>query len=195
MSYRHLDNIDEKIIDATIIVGSKNGANKLSTKEIAKVCDISEFVIYDHFKSKEKLLSVADQKIAQAFNDTARSVFAKGSFDFPSFWNGMVDFLLANPNYASFSINYGHVFPRTTKPADFDDFLSNEILPIAKECLDRWDIHFAKDYLYTYLWMWMTRSILNYAQFVIGGSLPDTPEVRGISCGAAENGAMSFAHH
>jgi len=192
MSYRHLDNIDEKIIDATILVGSANGANKLSTKEIAKVCDISEFVIYDHFKSKEKLLSIADQKVTQAFNDAAHSALASGQKDFPTFWNAMVNFLLANPNFTSFSINYGHIFPRTAKPADFDDFLANEIAPIAKEILGQWNLSFQKDYLSTYIWMWTVRSIFNFAQFVIGGSLPDTPEVRGISCSAAQNGAMSF---
>jgi AcrR family transcriptional regulator len=71
MSYRHLDNIDEKIINATIQIGSSNEANKLSTKEIAKACEISEFVIYDHFKSKDNLISITDHKI---FEDSAAYV-------------------------------------------------------------------------------------------------------------------------
>jgi AcrR family transcriptional regulator len=191
MSYRHLDNIDEKIIDATILVGATNGANKLSTKEIAKACGISEFVIYDHFKSKEKLLSIADQKVAETFSDAAQEQFRK-STDFDTFWNGMVDLLIANPNLASFSINYGHIFPRISKPADFDDFLVTEIQPIAKESFTRLGVTFEADYLYTYMWMWLARSIFTYAQFIIGKSLEDRPESRNISCAAARNGLFSF---
>lgn len=192
MSYRHLDNIDEKIIDATIAVGSVNGANKLSTKEIAKACDISEFVIYDHFKSKEKLLSAADQKVMEAFNAKVHNLLAENKTDFSRFWNGTLDYLLVNPKITSFTINYGHIFPRIVKPEDFDDFLTTEILPTAKETLQGWGVDFANDYLYTYIWMWTMQTIFSFAQFVIGGSLPDTPEVRGISCSAAQNGMMSF---
>jgi AcrR family transcriptional regulator len=191
MSYRHLDNIDEKIIDATILVGATNGANKLSTKEIAKACGISEFVIYDHFKSKEKLLSTADQKVAEIFNDAAKSQLEKNP-DFKTFWNAMVDLLITMPNIASFSINYGHIFPRIPRPEDFDEFLETEILPIAEESFERWDIHFEKDYLYTYMWMWIARSIFTYAQFIIGKSLEDRPESREISCTAAQNAILSF---
>jgi hypothetical protein len=192
MSYRHLDNIDEKIIDATILVGSTNGANKLSTKEIAKVCDISEFVIYDHFKSKEHLLSSADLKVSQAFNDAA-ILAAEAQADFFAFWNAMVDYSLANPSYTSFSINYGYIFPRTSKPQDYDEFLQNVLYPFAKAMLEKWGVHFDKEYLYSYNWMWLVRSVLTYAQFVIGKSLEDTPEIRNISCSLAHKGYLAFA--
>jgi hypothetical protein len=191
MSYRHLDNIDEKIIDATILVGSTNGANKLSTKEIAKACDISEFVIYDHFKTKERLLSSANLKVSQAFNDAANAAFEQNP-DFASFWNAMVDYSLANVNYTSFSINYGYIFPRTSKPDDYDDFLQNCTLPFAKPMLEKWGVKLDKDYLYAYNWMWLVRSILTYAQFVIGKSLEDTPEIRQISCSFAFKGYLAF---
>jgi AcrR family transcriptional regulator len=194
MSYRHLDNIDEKIIDATILVGSTNGANKLSTKEIAKACDISEFVIYDHFKSKEHLLSTADVKVAQAFDDAASAAFERNP-NFGPFWYAMVDYSLANPNYTSFSINYGYIFPRTSKPEDYDDFLKNSILPFAKPMLEKWGVHLDKDYLYAYNWMWFVRSVLTYAQFVIGKSLEDTAEIRNISCSLAYQGYLAFAKH
>lgn len=194
MSYRHLDNIDEKIIDATILVGSTNGANKLSTKEIAKACDISEFVIYDHFKSKEHLLSSADLKVTQAFFDAASAAFERNS-NFIPFWYAMVDYSLANPNYTSFSINYGYIFPRTSKSGDYDDFIMNTILPFAKPMLEKWGIHLEKDYLYAYNWMWFVRSVLTYSQFVIGKSLEDTAEIRNISCSLAYQGYLAFAKH
>ncbi|MFA6619506.1 MAG: TetR/AcrR family transcriptional regulator [Bacilli bacterium] len=194
MSYRHLDNIDEKIIDATILVGSANGANKLSTKAIAKVCDISEFVIYDHFKSKEHLLSSADLKVSQAFNDAA-SVAYEANPDFIAFWNAMVDYSLANASYTSFSINYGYFFPRTSKPQDYDEFSQNIIYPFAKTILEKWGVYFNKEYLYSYNWMWLVRSVLTYAQFVIGKSLEDTAEIRNFSCLLAHKGYLAFAQH
>jgi AcrR family transcriptional regulator len=191
MSYRHLDNIDEKIIDATILVGSTNGANKLSTKEIAKSCDISEFVIYDHFRSKEKLLSAADHKVTALLNEMGKKFIDEG-MDFDHFYNAMIDYLLSVPNYTSFLINYGHLFPRTSKPEDFDEFLQNELFPTAKAYLEKIGIHYDRDYLYAYNWMWLGRCLLTYAQFIIGKSLEDKIDVRATSCGFAKLGALAF---
>jgi AcrR family transcriptional regulator len=191
MSYRRLDNIDEKIIDATIVVGSQNGANKLSTKEIAKVCAISEFVIYDHFKSKENLVSMADRKIAALFGEKAEELIGQ-KVTFEYFWNSLVDNCLKNPAMTSFSINYGHIFPRTAKPEDYDSFLLDVITPVAKRCLSAFGVVLNRDVDYCYLWMWIWRTIVSYAQFVLGGSLVDTPEMRSLSYTVAYSGVKQL---
>jgi AcrR family transcriptional regulator len=192
MSYRRLDNIDEKIIDATILIGSTNGANKLSTKEIAKACGISEFVIYDHFQTKENLVSIADQKITSEFNEGIHVLLNEKNVALDEMWNRLVDFFIAHPDYTSFLINYSHIFPRTTKPADYDQFLANEILEPAKATAQYMKAVLPSEIDYVYVWMWIVRSAVTYAQFIVGKSLVDTPEVRAISCHCAVDGVGSF---
>jgi AcrR family transcriptional regulator len=177
MSYRFLDNIDEKIIDATIKVGSENGANKLSTKEIAKVCDISEFVIYDHFKSKENLVSIADKKIAETIMDEALRIL-KINADLVSFYSSMVDFCLAKKDYTAFTINYGHIFPRTAKPADYDNFVLNVFLPAAKEGMSLLKLHSPDDTSCLHLWLWLFQNVIIYCQLAVLGSMADSKERR-----------------
>jgi AcrR family transcriptional regulator len=177
MSYRFLDNIDEKIIDATIKVGSENGANKLSTKEIAKVCDISEFVIYDHFKSKENLVSIADKKIAETIMDEALRIL-KINADLVSFYSSMVDFCLTKRDYTAFTINYGHIFPRTAKPTDYDSFMSNVFLPVAKEGVGLLKLHFPDEMSCLHLWLWLFQNVIIYCQLVTLGSMVDSKQRR-----------------
>lgn len=191
MSYRRLDNIDEKIIEATLQVGSENGANKLSTKEIAKVCGISEFVIYDHFKTKENLLSITDQKICAEYGEEVARI-SENTTVFEEFWNQSVDFYIARPRYTAFSINYGHIFPRIIKPQDYETFLAENIAPIAKKASLHYQVNLPDDKETTYAWMWITRTIVTYAQFVLSRSLDDTPAIRNLSCSCAIAGISSL---
>jgi len=178
MSYRHLDNIDEKIIDATIQIGSLNEANKLSTKEIAKVCEISEFVIYDHFKSKDNLISIADHKIFEDSAAYVEKLILQEHQPSDVYWNKMVDFYLTNPNYIGWSINYGHIFPRPEKPADIDEFRT-DISAESKKCFSY--LGLKDDLQYYFFYMWMFRSFVFFAQFVLNGELDNSPETRAVA--------------
>jgi hypothetical protein len=179
MSYRHLDNIDEKIINATIQIGSSNEANKLSTKEIAKACEISEFVIYDHFKSKDNLISITNHKIFEDSAAYVEQLILVEHQPFEVYWNKMVDFFLQNQNYVGWSINYGHIFPRPEKPADSDEF-REDITAEARKCFSY--LNLKNDWEYYFFYMWMFRSFVFFAQFVLNGELQDTPETRSVSC-------------
>lgn len=192
MSYRFLDNIDEKIIDATIKVGSENGTNKLSTKEIAKFCSISEFVIYDHFKSKENLVSTADKKIAEAIMDEALKILGSNVNPF-FFYSAMVDFCLLKKEYTAFTINYGHIFPRTSKPVDYDQFAKTVFLPAAKEGASFFHIRLIDDASTLYLWLWLIGNVIIYSQLVLEGSLEDTPAKRKESAQLVITGLRSFS--
>jgi len=189
MSFRHLDNIDEKIIDATIQIGSTNGANRLSTKEIAKLCGISEFVIYDHFRSKDNLISIANHRIFDEVAVVIAQLLAKEKVGFETFWNRMVDWYIAHPNYTTWSIHYGHVFPRAEKPFDEDDFLvdfTREARLVLKnsENQEGWKV--------CYLSLWILRNIIYFAQLVLSKQLDNTPEIRGFSCATSYGGVKQF---
>lgn len=189
MSFRHLDNIDEKIIEATIQIGSSNGANRLSTKEIAKACDISEFVIYDHFKSKDNLVSIADHKVFEESAAYAEDLILNRHMKFEEFWNNMVDFFIQRPNYTGWSINYGHIFPRPQETADTDDFRI-DITVEAKKCLSHTSIK--DDWEFCFVWMLLFRSVVCFAQLLINKELDDTPEIRHLSCGSSLNGIVGL---
>lgn len=113
MAYRHLDNIDSKIIEETIRIGSENGANHLSTKEIAKACLISEFVIYDHFKTKSLLIEAAEEVV----DEEVLGAFQKEALKKPSLeelYLASLEYFLSHLRYAGYLINYGKAFPSVT---------------------------------------------------------------------------------
>jgi len=189
MSFRHLDNIDEKIIDATIQIGSTNGANRLSTKEIAKLCGISEFVIYDHFRSKDNLISIANHRIFEEVALVISDTVSQGNGDFEVFWNRMVDWFLAHPNYTTWSIHYGHVFPRAEKPFDEEDFLvdfTREARLIFKNSQNQ------EDWKVCYFALWILRNIINFVQLILSKQLDNTPEMRSFSYATSYGGVKQF---
>jgi AcrR family transcriptional regulator len=189
MSYRHLDNIDERIIDATIEIGSHNGANRLSTKEIAKACNISEFVIYDHFKSKDNLVSITDHKVFEDASNYAEELIIKDKMKFEQFWNKMVDYYLARPNFTGWTINYGHIFPRPEKSLDTEEFrvdLTNE----AKRCMAHTTLK--EDWEFCFMWMWIFRNIVCFAQLILSQELDNTEAIRHASCMASYQGLSGF---
>lgn len=191
MSFRRLDNIDEKIIAATIQVGSTNGANRLSTKEIAKACGISEFVIYDHFQTKDNLVSTVDRFVFEQINDECDAFNSKNK-SFESFWEHMLDYMLAHRDYNVFAINYSHIFPRAEKYPDYEDFIATVIVPLVQKNPYFLDTPIEHQDRAVMLYLLMMRSIINFAQFITNGTIVDSPEVRRNSYQAMAEGLISF---
>jgi AcrR family transcriptional regulator len=192
MSFRRLDNIDEKIIAATIQVGSTNGANKLSTKEIAKACGISEFVIYDHFQTKDKLVSTVDRFVCEQINEECNAFNSK-SKSFEEFWSHMLDYLILHADYNAFAINYSHIFPRVEKYSDYEDFVQSVIIPLVDKNPYFLHTQIQNRERAALLYMAMMCSIINFAQFIINGTLKDSPELRKDAYNAMALGLLSYA--
>jgi AcrR family transcriptional regulator len=189
MSYRHLDNIDEKIIAATIDVGSKNGANRLSTKEIAKACGVSEFVIYDHFKTKEKLVNIADKTVFDQITSFIIGLEKAKGESFENFFSSMVDYFLSKPDITAWTLNYGHVFPQSELREDQDEF--NEYLgAVASKAMVGYSLATSEEY--SLVFCWIIRNIVSYATLVINKVVTDSPELRGISCQCSNEGLKSL---
>jgi AcrR family transcriptional regulator len=192
MSFRRLDNIDEKIIAATIQVGSSNGANKLSTKEIAKACGISEFVIYDHFQTKDNLVSTVDRYVFDKINEECNTTNSK-TMSFEDFWSHMLDYLILHSDYNAFAINYSHIFPRVEKYPDYEDFVSSVIIPLVDKNPYFLQTEIKDSQHAALLYMSMMRSIINFAEFIINGTLKDSQELRKDAYNTMALGLMSFA--
>jgi AcrR family transcriptional regulator len=57
-----VDELGKKLIEKTIELGAMRPANKdFSTKEIARLCGVSEFAIFDRFETKDGLVQAARQ--------------------------------------------------------------------------------------------------------------------------------------
>jgi AcrR family transcriptional regulator len=133
-----INNVEEKILLATIEVGGRNRANILfSTKEIAQLAGISEFTIYSHFKDKKNLLSKA-----LVFATNIRSAELKRLVDLSlpleDVIRGLEDFLVARPSLTTFFINYGECIPKIGNP-------DSSFLAFKERC--RQDCHLLEPYL------------------------------------------------
>jgi AcrR family transcriptional regulator len=102
---------DEKIILATIEEGSNNPTNRFSTVKIAQNCGVSEFVIYDHFKTKIALLNATDLYLSNLLFAYAEEA-CKANDDFFGFFNDLMMFQVCHPSWNGFWLNYSSVFPR-----------------------------------------------------------------------------------
>src|SRR5574344_1731660 len=107
MAFRKLDNIDEKIIEATIALGaSTQGGRGFATKDIAERCHISEYVIFKHFGNKQNLMIAADKMVMSALSQGAIAL-EKEHLDFFAFFNRYLDFLLSHKGLTFFALNFG----------------------------------------------------------------------------------------
>lgn len=189
MAFRILENIDEKILDTTIEYGSRITTEKPSTKSIAKVCGVSEFVIYDHFSSKENLVAEADKRVMNKLYRVQKKLYCQ-NIDFKTFWYKMVDYFVTNPTITGWTMNYGYIFPRTKEPTGSKD-AENKIMEMGKEALISLGFHLNNDNAYLFTWMWIYRSIVTYAALVIFAGMADFPAAREGSYNLCFNGVSS----
>jgi AcrR family transcriptional regulator len=186
MGFKKLENIDEAIIDAAIEVGAANATNRFSTKTLARKCGISEFVIYDHFKTKDNLLDVADHKIGDDFSEYLISKTKTCASNY-ALWNACFDFFLARPSYSLFAVHYGMVYPWSLAKSRDKEAAQNYIAAVAMEVLSGRPSLGTK-HIYYLVGAAFVGQILGYATMVIQGQVMDTPEFRQIVSGISING-------
>jgi AcrR family transcriptional regulator len=177
---RHkIEGIDEKILLATIeVAGSTIVPNRYSTKEIARLCNISEYVIFSHFKTKGNLIAQTTSLILKIYGTTMRRALEKVD-NFQDLFLALLDEALRYPHGADFCINYAHIFPRAKMAPDYESFRQD-----VKEVLDDLYARFPlkEEYdndTYKYLlWSNLTRELVANAKLIIHREVPDTPEIR-----------------
>jgi len=106
-----MNQLEEAVLLATIDEGGNNPVQKFSTIHIAAACGVSEFLIYEHFVSRQKLLVEADDYVAQHFRAQVLALTEK-HLPYPELFSALLDYQLAHPSWNGFSLNYGHFFPR-----------------------------------------------------------------------------------
>jgi AcrR family transcriptional regulator len=111
MSYRDLPDIDHQILESVIEETSKSGIGKVSTRNIAAACHISDFTIFQHFNTKENLLASAYHYIENQVMAIFQH-FAPGE-DMKEAYFQMMDFLVDNPKYVNYLRAYESSLPFT----------------------------------------------------------------------------------
>lgn len=115
MSRKELpENIDQLIIATTLKECAHNPANRFSTRKIAKECGISEFAIFERFRTKRNLIAAVGDAVSQPFYVKVLES-SKNCPHFFDFFTMMVDYLLSHPDDNAFALNYCPVFPGSKK--------------------------------------------------------------------------------
>jgi AcrR family transcriptional regulator len=177
MAFRKLDNIDEKIIEATIALGaSTQGGRGFATKDIAERCHISEYVIFKHFGNKQNLLALADKKVGEMIAGKAANIASKTQ-DAQEFSLELLDWLIKHPDIAFFSLNYGHGIPHASETIlPKDDSVNEKWIAKGKEILNSPKNISDLDYLLS--WQFLLRNVLYFTGFILLKNIDDTPEER-----------------
>jgi AcrR family transcriptional regulator len=171
-----LEGIDEKILATTIAYAATRTQGSFSTKEIADQCGISEFTIYQHFKTKKNLIQVACSRLEKAFLAEDEKAFKEHADDYQAFFDEILDFLLAHPLEIKFAANYSLVFPREGQNEDYPDFMGRlsagfvNLKPILGVQVNQQE--------YLTLVCFSVREMIQDALYILGGVLSDTPENR-----------------
>lgn len=113
MPRRYIPNLQETIIEETIKMGAKVGANKISTIKLAKECGITEPAIYGRFKTKFDLLFSAYLHINKEIEELLEFIDwdkIKTLKDVKNMWIIVFGFAINKPEY----ISYFDSFRRTT---------------------------------------------------------------------------------
>lgn len=172
MPKRHIDNVDEKIIDAILKIGAVEGVKQVSADKITKICGISDSTVYAHFKTKRDYLDAAAEHFDRKYMAEAQRLAAR-NYTPRQIWDIILDMFLADPDGAMYYNHYTAAF-------GYDVTMNNpraaEFLVIARgffktsKQLD--------DSVYLLLWDYITSMAFYYAEKFIHGYLPNTPKVR-----------------
>jgi AcrR family transcriptional regulator len=174
MSYRNLGDIDAEIIKTTVRIAAKNEENRFSTREIANELGISEYVIFSHFESKEKLIAACVAKIGGFFLEEMDNAFNNAK-DFYEAFDHLIDYFKKNPCYCSFGINYFRSFPRYEKPYDYEDY-QKRMRPTLQSFFKKHPLKEGVDYFAVSAYI--VREIACYARLLIDKRVNDTPDNR-----------------
>jgi Bacterial regulatory proteins, tetR family. len=194
MSRRPIENIDEKVLLATIeVAGGTMEVNRFSTKDIAAKAGCSEFVVYSHFKTKEKLIDATNAYSLKVFIDLSKEAIAKSTSLLDVFLQ-MLDQAVNYPTATDFCANYARIFPRAKIPSDYESYrnrmrvltdLYSLSFPFLKE-----DRNERMQYL---LMSHFLRELVISAKTIAHHEIVDTPEVRLLMARSAILGLSAYS--
>ena len=189
MGRKAIPNLDEAIVDATIKVGGVNQANvDFSTKEIAKLCGVSEFALFERFPTKTDLILAALKRIDVHYKAAIDASLNKQELTLRVFCNDLFNFFIENKEEALFHANYSML----SLKARHDQRLVENYRKVMKDnahYIERFIDPVSEESAYI-IWVFASRQLLFQAQMILIGLAEDTPDYRNLVL----NNLISGAH-
>ncbi|MFA6861878.1 MAG: TetR/AcrR family transcriptional regulator [Bacilli bacterium] len=173
MSYRDLPGIDNTILEGVIALASENGIAKISSRTLAKRCGISDFTVFDHFKTKKNLLYSAYALISAKMNAFLIQSGTKDR-DPHKVYTAMVDYLVDHPTYLYYITSYTSVkdfdlFKEAPDESIYTNFIKTYVdyFPVIKNLTDKEIILF---------WFYIGQCATFFATLIVKGEVENTPK-------------------
>lgn len=173
MGYRELGNIDERILTTIIQMGAREGVENVSSKKVAKELGISSGTIFNKFPTMRDALDAA----AQSFDGPRRENvlrMAQERMALDQIYDGMLDYLLADPSGTLYYISYTNFFgsagkDRESPTDDAVDLARSVFADQAKGLTDSQVL---------LLWDYVNSMAMDYARKFLNGYLPQNSDTR-----------------
>jgi Transcriptional regulator len=185
-----MNQLEEAVLLATLDEGGNTTIQKFSTIHIAAACGVSEFLIYEHFTSKEHLLDEANRYVAHHFRDELLRL-SREQLPFPELFSKLLDYQLKHPSWNGFSLSYGHFFPHYGAKKAEEKRFQEHILESATLFLKSYDIVLEPSPTFE-VYCFLLRELFSFAQLLISKEIPDTPKIRQNQANLILSGMQAF---
>lgn len=166
--FRKLENVREKILEATLQIGAEKGFNAISARTVASACDISTHTIYENFKSMQELIDEIAQTIRHGHLQFLKDLIMRGN-DSTFIYNSCLDRFIENKNETLFYTSYLHSIK-----SPINCSYSAETLVAAKSLFKK---NLSDDMLYL-IWDYVRVTALYYSKKIIKGYIPNDEKTR-----------------
>lgn len=166
--FRKLENIKEKILEATLNIGAESGINAISARTVATACDISTHTIYENFNSMPELINEVAKNIRHGHLQFLKDKILEGK-DSTYIYNSCMDRFIENKKETMFYTSYLH-----TIKDPINCSYSQETLNAAKTLFKK---GLSNEMLFL-VWDYVRVTSFYYAKNIILGHIPNTKEAR-----------------
>ena len=167
MARRTLVDIDEKMIDAAIQIGGDEGINEITSRKIARMCDITDPLIFVHFGTMDNLLTIAYKKLCSDMLRAAQHLGVTGEEgNLKEKWPSIIAYFTNHPNLTKFLYNAIHSKYGMSVPEDFKEFFINIIVNSVNAFNPNTSIEDCRVFYYLTL-----ESLLHFCVRIINGEL------------------------
>lgn len=157
MSYRALDDVDNRIMCAVQKIGARDGVQNVTAKKIAAECDISDFAVFAHFGTKKGYLDAAKDAFYNRYTSMMTEL-ERRNYTLENTWDYILDDFVNNPDGPLYYSSYIATFGIDEK---YQKQRVTDFLPHARRLLSC-EPELTDDDLIM-IWDYMTNVILYYA--------------------------------
>ena len=182
MARRNLVDIDRRILKAVHKIGSEEGIKGVTSKKVAALVGVSHFTCFEHFETRQGMLDAAARYIEKQYFEVLTNLIESHT-EIHKIWDTVLETAIEWPDKSMYYLNYTREFScEITLGTERVDYILN----YAKLVFT--NISVTNDLEYLLLWDHVLYMIFYYAEKIIKGLIPNTPEVKEWIKGIVFNG-------